>query len=202
MNGRTLVFRPYPDMVRSLFKPMGTTAATALHAAVGIAGEASELALANSIEDVVLELGDVEFYVEALHQALGGRERSRELDVRLEASDPCGFQVLGTAPLSILITGGRILDAVKKSWVYGKALDEVEVRRDLMRLEVALDTVRALHGVRREDVLKANQYKLAKRYPGQVYTDAAAIERADVPSEGSDVQTSEHDGSPGAKTSG
>lgn len=46
---KTLVLVPYDQMVRNLFKPMGTQAATVLHAAVGIAGEVAELLVAGSI---------------------------------------------------------------------------------------------------------------------------------------------------------
>lgn len=72
----------YPDMVQSLFKTTGMDqkAEAMLHAAVGIAGEAGELLDAIKkvwaygkpldMEGVVEELGDLEFYLEALRQQI------------------------------------------------------------------------------------------------------------------------------------
>lgn len=179
MNGRTLVAVPYGRMVANLFKPMGSLAATALHAAVGIAGEAAELAAARRIEDVVEELGDVEFYVEAYYQTVGGRDDG--VEVVVERPDPCYDLTLATAAMGVSVAAGNLLDLTKKAWVYGKPLDLQAVRYQLMRIEVMMETVRELFSVRRADVLGANQAKLGKRYPDGVYADAAAQQRADKP---------------------
>lgn len=48
---------PYDQMVRNLFKDMGSKEASFLHAAIGISGETAELLVANSIENIVEELG-------------------------------------------------------------------------------------------------------------------------------------------------
>jgi hypothetical protein len=178
MNGRTLVAKPYHQMVRDLVKPMGSFQADVLHAAVGISGECAELAVARSINDIVLELGDVEFYVEALFQAIGGRMGAKP--IVLDDNDPAGGQCLSTVCLHMVVVAGHLLDKAKKAWVYGGLLNEHGVRLDLLRLEVAMRTLRDLVSVQQSDVLRANQTKLGKRYPDQVYTDAAAIARADV----------------------
>ncbi len=181
---RTLVLVRYDQMVRNLFKPMPTESATRLHAAVGIAGEAAELILANSIENIVEELGDIEFYVEAYFQSIGGRRSALADQMALEAGDPSGRQVLGTVTIAISATAGALLDLTKKGWVYEKPFDENTeraIRYELLRLEVMMSQLRDMVGVRQADVLGANQGKLGKRYPEGVYTDKAAQVRADKP---------------------
>lgn len=108
--------KPYPDMVRALFKTTGMNneADAMMHAAIGVAGEAGEL-----------------------------------------------------------------LDAVKKVWAYGKPLDVPNALEELGDLEFYMEALRQHIGVTREEVLQANQEKLAKRYPGGVYSDQYAQMRLD-----------------------
>lgn len=175
---------PYDQMVRNLFKDMGSKEASFLHAAIGISGETAELLVANSIENIVEELGDMEFYVEAGYQALGGRRSALADGLVLDGADPALHQVLGTVTIAMSTTAGRLLDLAKKGWVYSKPIDEdVEraMRYELMRLEVMMEQLLDMIGVRRPDVLRTNQQKLGKRYPDGVYTDRAAQVRADKP---------------------
>jgi NTP pyrophosphatase (non-canonical NTP hydrolase) len=70
----------YDDFVRWLLKP-GTEQVTALHCAIGVAGEAGELADAikkeyiynksRDLENIVEELGDLEFYLQATRNHYG-----------------------------------------------------------------------------------------------------------------------------------
>ncbi len=173
---KTLVLVPYDQMVRNLFKPMDTQAATVLHAAVGIAGEVAELLVANSIENLVEEMGDIEFYIEAAFQATGGRNFP---ELIVEGHDMSHHQVFGTVGTAMSVTAGRLLDVVKKAWVYNQDLNLDAVRYELLRLELMLGCLRELLSVRRPDVLGANQTKLGKRYPDGVYTDRDAQQRAD-----------------------
>lgn len=173
---KTLVLVPYGQMVRNLFKPMDTQAATVLHAAVGIAGEVAELLVANSIENLVEEMGDIEFYIEAAFQATGGRNFP---ELIVEGHDMSHHQVFGTVGTAMSVTAGRLLDVVKKAWVYNQDLNLDAVRYELLRLELMLGCLRELLSVRRPDVLGANQTKLGKRYPDGVYTDRDAQQRAD-----------------------
>lgn len=173
---KTLVLVPYDQMVRNLFKPMGTQAATVLHAAVGIAGEVAELLVAGSIENLVEEMGDIEFYIEAAYQSTGGRDFP---ELIVDGHDMSQHQVFSTVGTAMSVTAGRLLDLVKKAWVYEQELNLNGVRYELMRLELMLGTLRELLSVRRPDVLGANQTKLGKRYPDGVYTDRDAQQRAD-----------------------
>ncbi len=82
----SLLFISHDDMVKKLFKngdailsTITTDQLTRLHAVVGISGEAGELLDAvkketmynkkPDIENIIEELGDLEFYMEALRQA-------------------------------------------------------------------------------------------------------------------------------------
>lgn len=173
---RTLVAVPYGQMVSNLFKPMGSQAATVLHAAVGIAGEVAELLVANSIENIVEEMGDIEFYVEAAFQHTGGRDFE---EIIVEGHDMAHHQVFSTVGIAMSVSAGRLLDLVKKAWVYEQELNLRAVRYELLRLEIMLGAMRELISVQRSDVLGANQAKLGKRYPQGVYTDRDAAARAD-----------------------
>jgi NTP pyrophosphatase (non-canonical NTP hydrolase) len=89
-----------------------------------------------------------------------------------------GVEGLLHAAIGIAGEGGELLDAVKKTWVYGRELDRANVIEELGDLEFYAQAMRTLLGLSREEVLAANVAKLGKRYPGG-YTDAHAIARLD-----------------------
>ena len=74
---------------------------------------------------------------------------------------------------------GELLDAVKKYWAYNKPLDRENLIEELGDIEFYLEALRQKCSVTREQTLEANMAKLAKRYEGFQYTNAAAIFRAD-----------------------
>jgi NTP pyrophosphatase (non-canonical NTP hydrolase) len=82
------------------------------------------------------------------------------------------------AAVGIAGEAGEVLDAVKKTWVYGKPLDIENLIEELGDIEFYLQAMRTLLNVSRQDVLRANITKLRKRYPSG-YTDALAIARLD-----------------------
>ena len=75
---------------------------------------------------------------------------------------------------------GELVDAVKKHWIYGKALDVEniieEVGDSLFFLQGILNEVAP--NVSLEEVMQRNVTKLEKRYP-QGFTQQAALDRAD-----------------------
>jgi NTP pyrophosphatase (non-canonical NTP hydrolase) len=77
---------------------------------------------------------------------------------------------------------GELIDAVKKSVVYGKPLDRENCIEELGDIEFYLEQVRQNLGVTREECLAANCDKLVygpnARFPNG-YTDQAAQARAD-----------------------
>lgn len=76
-----MILSEYADFVDSLFKEMGSEAATAMHAAVGISGEAGEVIDAVKkywvynkpldTENLKEELGDIIFYMQKLCNMYG-----------------------------------------------------------------------------------------------------------------------------------
>jgi NTP pyrophosphatase (non-canonical NTP hydrolase) len=73
---------------------------------------------------------------------------------------------------------GELLDAVKKLWVYGKALDHANAIEELGDIEWYMEAMRGLLGVTRDQVIAANVAKLEKRYPTH-YSDELALARLD-----------------------
>jgi NTP pyrophosphatase (non-canonical NTP hydrolase) len=71
-----------------------------------------------------------------------------------------------------------LLDAMKKSWIYGKPLDHENVLEECGDLLFYVVAMLNSTGYTLNDAMKHNVEKLSKRYPAG-YTDAAAIERAD-----------------------
>lgn len=74
---------------------------------------------------------------------------------------------------------GELIDAIKKNAIYGKPLDLVNVMEELGDLEFYMEGLRQALLITRQDTLDLNIEKLRKRYTGLVYTDKAAIDRAD-----------------------
>lgn len=83
--------------------------------------------------------------------------------------------------MAIGISGesGELLDAIKKHTIYQKDLDLTHVIEELGDLEFYMEGLRQGLGITRELVLAANIEKLTKRYAGFVYSNEAAINRAD-----------------------
>ena len=74
---------------------------------------------------------------------------------------------------------GELLDAVKKHAIYNKPIDYNNVVEELGDLEFYMAGVRAALSIAREDTLRCNMEKLAKRYPNFQYTNERAQKRAD-----------------------
>ena len=180
-------FRPFPEMVLALFKGMNNPAEYLMHATIGIAGEVGEIidAIASPDGDLLEELGDFRFYVEAVFQPFGWSMESFE-GVKLPGINVNCNNRNSLGRTGLVIESAAMLDIAKKVWVYNKELD----------VQALFDhTAVLLHFYRRmlaaylytdEQVMEANQIKLCigtatkpARYPQGVYTDAAAQARAD-----------------------
>jgi NTP pyrophosphatase (non-canonical NTP hydrolase) len=82
-----------------------------------------------------------------------------------------------------MITGlsgevGELLDSIKKHVIYNKELDIGNVVEEKGDIEFYLKGLRTALNITREEVLRHNLLKLAKRYGGK-YSDSAAQARAD-----------------------
>ena len=74
---------------------------------------------------------------------------------------------------------GELLDAVKKSAIYGKPLDHKNMVEELGDLEFYMSRIRQIIGVSRDDVLEKNYEKLSKRYSDGSYSNNQAQKRMD-----------------------
>lgn len=74
---------------------------------------------------------------------------------------------------------GELLDAVKKSAIYGKSLDHKNMVEELGDLEFYMSRIRQIIGVTRDEVLERNFDKLSKRYSEGTYTNSQAKKRMD-----------------------
>lgn len=181
----------HPQLVAALVKPpldiMNTLSQDTTdlwHGATGIAGEGGELLDAIlsagsgrevSMENLVEELGDIEFYMQQVRSRAG---ITRDDTADLEGNIPVGLPALIIAA-QIAVWSCNILDIVKKAAVYNKPLDILLLKQQLFTLDTWMAAIRGVFDVSRAATLQANIDKLKKRYEGLTYTDAAAQNRAD-----------------------
>ncbi len=186
----------HADMVSVLAKSGDTIAseltgknAHLLHMAVGISGEAAELLGAFEaeaegksldMENVLEELGDLEFYIEGLRQGLGvTRDKVLNTFPSVLVAPNGDYDYSGWYAVKISTRSGDILDLIKKVVVYQKDVELEKIVKELSSLETVLDAVRDSCDITYEQCLEANIAKLGKRYDGFKYSDSAAQTRAD-----------------------
>lgn len=82
------------------------------------------------------------------------------------------------ASMGIAGEAGEVIDAVKKTWIYGKPLDRENILEECGDLMFYISALLHECGHTMEDAMLHNIDKLKKRYPDG-YTDQNAIERKD-----------------------
>lgn len=159
------------------------------HMTVGIIGEVGELidalitpaGVGIDIENVVEELGDIEFYAEGLRQAFNW-DRDYVLNNHVGHSyNDLASTMSPTHHIcnTLAIQAADLLDVIKKGVIYRKGYDLHIIGMRLGNIEVLLELIREGVVVTREQTIQANIDKLAERYKGFQYSDKAAQERAD-----------------------
>lgn len=149
-----------------------------LHAALGLSGESAELlevlegdhdSIPAYLDKAVIELGDIMWYLPALCLSL--HTTMEELATR---STKLQYQM--TAVNGLVIHSGKILDAVKKEYIYGKAIDRDSLLdHATMVFNHAIAVCPQLE-TNIMTVLTKNIAKLAVRYP-EKYSDDLAINK-------------------------
>lgn len=93
---------------------------------------------------------------------------------------PMGSSVLDRLHAAVGAAGeaGELLDAIKKTWVYNKPLDEENVLEECGDMLFYIQLQLNVSGLTILDAIEHNAAKLRKRYPDG-YTDQAAQARAD-----------------------
>ena len=90
------------------------------------------------------------------------------------------FQMMAAhAAMGIAGEAGEFTDAIKKHIMYNKPIDRANIIEELGDLRFYMQAAQNLFGITESAILQANADKLATRYAGLRYTDAAAIARAD-----------------------
>lgn len=92
---------------------------------------------------------------------------------------PTETETILHAAVGISGEAGELLDAVKKTWVYNKPLDRINLREELGDILFYLQKLASILGTTIEDLIVENRIKLTLRYPAGIYTDAAAQTRLD-----------------------
>lgn len=171
-----------------------------LHMAVGIAGEAAELLEAfyvprnlQNVEldmnNVIEELGDMEFYVEGLWQGIPANELvninlSTVMGVSFKPlHDTLSFPTVEAHPVierlhEIVVMAGTVLDNVKKMVIYQKPEMMHSIGTSLAALMWYMESLYRALNLNRDAVIIANMNKLNKRY-GHTYSNESAQARAD-----------------------
>lgn len=155
----------------------------ALHAVVGMVGEALEYRFSTSRGNLREELGDFVFYWEAFQVAVDYRPA-------LRTGHAAGFERPGLlqyeqARSEWLRSLGELLDLSKKEMVYAQELDATKrsYRHGLMVIVAeSLWTILHFHGLTVDQLQRENMEKLLKRFPTG-YSNKAAQERSDKPTQ-------------------
>ncbi len=185
----------FEQMVTALVKPgdkiieaLSPAKAHLMHMAVGISGEVTgelldEIYSADMLgrpidkDNIIEELGDIEFFMEGLRQGAGITRVECQMAYRHD-------EPIAVVPLiGLNVISGQLLDLIKKHVIYGKELDRAGVVERLGAMDFYLKQIYAEFYITREHALEKNVEKLLKgknaRYAAGAYSDKAAQDRAD-----------------------
>lgn len=180
----------HKDMVAQLAKPGEAILASltpekchVLHMAVGVAGEAGELLGSNTKENTLEELGDIEFYLQALrvHFMPADYCPQRYLEYKITETHIPGWRYNEV----VCFYAADLLDIIKKWVIYDKSIVDVadKIRNAIASLDFSLTQLYAHEGISREAALDHNIDKLLKgaraRYKAGSYSDQQAQDRQD-----------------------
>lgn len=156
----------YDMFVARLLKPLPEQL-SALHIAVGLAGELGELFHEDA--DEIEECGDYEFYLQAALSHYG---------LTIFECYPHNFS-LTVSDEEFVYWTGQLIDCIKREYIYNKPREIERIKKCLGTVNMYLTDTYTGMGTPRAEVLQANAIKLEKRYAGLYYSDEAAQARAD-----------------------
>ncbi len=173
----------YLEMVGNLIKDPTDILATLTedqvnqwHLATGLCGEVSEamevMCTGGDWEDLVKELGDIEFYFNALTLA-AGMDSTQKYPAQ-------GYPERFSSIMCVSVMAGKYLDYIKKYVVHNRELDAGKIVSMLTDIGSAMSNLYNIMGLPREEALANNTKKLTARYPSGGYSDADAEARVDV----------------------
>lgn len=153
-----------------------------IHAMVGLSSEIGELtsALTGVRPDLINaeeELGDIEFYIEALCQASPLVNPWRNPDREVGAVWRSAWPFTGICS-KLNIETGKLMDVTKKWFIYNEDLNVDLAQSALLRVTHWLEATYQRCQISRDEAIRQNIIKLKVRYHAG-YSDTAAKERAD-----------------------
>jgi len=159
------------------------------HMATGISGEVGEVGEAivdeDKIDDVdeenmIEELGDIEFYLEGYRQGVN-LSREDTINYTHMTFSQYGKSMDGVIfdYVRLTVAASQLLDATKKAAAYNKEINQANVVNALRDIELYLESIRQHFGIIHEETLRHNVAKLGKRYKGHNYSNEQAHARAD-----------------------
>ncbi len=169
----------YTKFVRRLFNRSDDSSKDFAHAVLGVVTEIHEFRTAEDATNALEELGDIEFFVEALAQVVsdvaGDRPTLQQTDIDTLAAE-VGEDLPATEFISN--TCNELCDHVKR-WVgYGKAPTDLHhVWRLAAVAGFCANAVSHHANLDRQAVREANVRKLLKRYPGGEFSQFHALVR-------------------------
>lgn len=179
------MFTNHPEMVTALKKNPGHIHADlsaqkidAWHMASCIVGEAGELFHAineKDHENIIEELGDIEFYLEGLRQCFNIARDEILLDPSI--GEICHIPDLHSIDLPF--AAASLFDVLKKHIIYNREFDMPALMRAMLEFESVLEGIRDDFNITWGETLAHNLEKLNKRYAEGKFTDAQAQARAD-----------------------
>jgi NTP pyrophosphatase (non-canonical NTP hydrolase) len=118
-------------------------------------------------------------FVSVFNEAAERKTMRYDVFVSLLFKQEAAAEMKKHAALLVAGEAGEVVDAVKKDAVYGKEIDLDNLIEELGDLRFGIQAVMNLYGISEQTILQHNANKLAKRYAGLTYSNAAAIARAD-----------------------
>jgi NTP pyrophosphatase (non-canonical NTP hydrolase) len=186
----------FEQMVQNLFKrPSGSWDANVnagpMHAAIGLMGEASELMRGvadDNLANIIEELGDIRFYLQALLVDFGAVYESQvmcsaETDITGTVYvNPVSGSCAINFSVNLTYACGEVLDRIKKMWAYGRLDGFTEIRIALRDVMFWYQDVLNYYRLTDQQIKEGNVFKLVTgpkaRYPNG-FSNEAAIARAD-----------------------
>lgn len=148
-------------------------------------------------ENMVEELGDLRFYCVGIPKAAEFAEpltaaEIQAFDIAFDAADRGSVAALAgvrwreataiqhfTMAADVVSTAGDLFDVVKQYVIYNKPFDRVATEVALQLMQDAMKTVQLIWQITDAEIEEYNRRKLKLRYEKLVYSDQAAVARAD-----------------------
>jgi NTP pyrophosphatase (non-canonical NTP hydrolase) len=118
-------------------------------------------------------------FVSVFNEAAERKTMRYDVFVSLLFKQEAAAEMKKHAALLVAGEAGEVVDAVKKDAVYGKEIDLDNLIEELGDLRFGIQALMNLYDISEQTILQHNANKLAKRYAGLTYSNAAAIARAD-----------------------